>query len=171
MKSHLRHVFSVALLLAPVTVFAQTDATTDSAQQSRLLNSLHEANLMEIAAGRMAITRGATSGVRQFGADLVKDHSAADGELVVLAAKLSVVLPAASTAPAGLDELGELAGRAFDKAFVRMMVEDHEKAVARVGGALPTVKNGQLSAYLQKLLPILEQHRATATALNQGLQS
>lgn len=170
MQAHRRHVFSVALLLAPVAVVAQTDSSTDPLFQSRLLNSLHEGNRMEIAAGHLAGTRGATPAVRQFAANLVKDHSTADTELVTLAAKLNVVLPAASAPQYGLEELGQLTGRAFDKAFVMMMVEDHDKALALVRGAQPRVKNGSLSAYLGKVLTVLEKHRATAMALNQGFQ-
>ena len=171
MKSHLRHVFSLALLLAPLAVLAQTDSSKDSLFQSRLLNSLHEANLTEMAAGRMAVTRGATPAVRQFGAELVKDHTTADSELVALAAKLNVVLPAASPPPDGLDELAQLTGRAFDKAFVKMMLDDHDKALALIRASLPTVKDGQLSVYLEKMVRILETHRATAMRLNQGFQS
>ena len=171
MKPHLQRVVSFALLLLPFAVLAQTGARPDPLFQSRLLNSLHEGNLMEIAAGRMAITRGSTPAIRQFGEELVKDHSTADGELVTLAAKLNVVLPSAAAPEDGLDELGRLTGRAFDRAFVKMMVDDHDKALAMVRDAQPRVKNGQLSVYLEKLLPVLEKHRSTAVALNQGFQS
>ena len=170
MNAHRTRIVSLALWLLPLAALAQMDAT-DPLFQSRLLNSLHEANLMEIAAGRMAITRGSTATVRQFGAELVKDHSTADGELVALAAKLNVVMPSASAPQDGLDELGTFTGRAFDRAFVKMMLDDHDKALALVRGAQPSVKNGQLSAYLEKLLPVLEKHRSTANTLNQAYQS
>jgi putative membrane protein len=162
---------SLAVLLVPFAVVAQTPASRDPLFQSRLLNSLHEGNLMEIAAGQMAITRGSTPAIRQFGAELVKDHSAADAELVALAATLSVVLPSAAAPQDGLDELGNLSGRAFDRAFAKMMLDDHDKALALVRSAQPNVKNGQLLVYLEKLLPVLEKHRATANTLNQAFQS
>jgi putative membrane protein len=171
MNSLLRRISCLAVLLVPLAALSQTAANTDPLFQSRLLNSLHEGNLTEIAAGRLAITRGSTPAVRQFGAELVKDHSTADGELVALAAKLNVVLPSASAPQDGLDELGNLTGRAFDRAFVKMMLDDHDKAVALVQGAQPSVKNGQLLEYLEKLLPVLERHRSTAMALNQAFQS
>jgi hypothetical protein len=33
------------------------------------------------------------------------------------------------------------------------------------------VKNGQLTAYLEKLAAVIERHRTTTMALNQGFQS
>jgi len=171
MQAILQRVFSLSLLLLPLAVPAQTQSATDPLFQSRLLNSLHEGNLMEIAAGRMAIARGSTPAVRQFGEELVKDHGTADAELVALAAKLNVVLPSAAAPQNGLDELGNLTGRAFDRAFAKMMLDDHDKALALVRSAQPNVKNGQLSAYLEKLLPVLERHRATANTLNQAFSS
>ena len=45
------------------------NSAADPLFQSRLLNSLHEGNLQEIAAGRLAITRGTTPAIRQFGAN------------------------------------------------------------------------------------------------------
>jgi putative membrane protein len=171
MTRTLVRVFSLALLLVPFAVVAQMNSAADPLFQSRLLNSLHEGNLQEIAAGRLAITRGATPAIRQFGAELVQDHSTADGELVILAANLNVVLPAAAAPQDGLDALSNLSGRAFDRAFAKMMLDDHDKALALVRSAQPNVKNGQLSAYLEKLLPVLERHRATANTLNQAFQS
>jgi putative membrane protein len=171
MNSRLLRGVSLAFLLLPLAVVAQTDSATDPVFESRLLNTLHQANLMEIAAGRMAITRGTTPAIRQYGANLVKDHTMADSELVALAAKLSVVMPAASPPQDGLDTLGNFNGTAFDRAFVKMMLDDHDKALAMVRDAEPRVKNGQLSAYLEKLVPVLEEHRNTAMTLNQGFQS
>ena len=52
-----------------------------------------------------------------------------------------------------------------------MMLDDHDKALALVRSALPNVKDALLSAYLEKLLPVLETHRATAYTLNQAFQS
>jgi putative membrane protein len=171
MNSRMKRVFSLGVLLVPFAVLAQANASADTPSPSRLLNSLHEGNLMEIAAGRLALTRGTTPAVRQFGMELVQDHSTADTELVALAAKLNVVLPSASAPQDALDELRQLTGRAFDRAFVKTMLDDHDKALALVRSAQPSVKNAQLSAYLEKLLPVLEKHRTTAMTLNQAFQS
>jgi len=171
MTSALQQILSVALVLGPLAGAGQTGSATDPLFQSRLLNKLHDVNLMQIAAGRMVMTQGATPAVRQFGSELVKDHTTADSELVALAAALNAVLPSAAAPQDGLDALGYLSGAAFDRAFVKMTLNDQDKALTLVRSAQPSVKNGQLSAYLEKLLPVLERHRATALALHQGFQS
>jgi putative membrane protein len=171
MTSSLHRVLSVALVLGPLAVLGQTGSATDPLAQSRLLNKLHDVNLMEIAAGRMAMTQGAAPAVRQLGSDLVKDYTTADSELVALAATLNVVLPSAAAPQDGLDALGYLNGAAFDRAFVKMTLDDHDRALTLVRNAQPTVKNGQLTAYLEKLAAVIERHRTTTMALNQGFQS
>ena len=107
---------SVALLWAiPSAVVAQTPAPSNTAApdptfDSQLLRTLHQANLAEIAAGRMAMARGTSAAVQQYGADVVKDHQSADDQVIALATKLNVTLPAAAPEDEGVKQLTGLKG-------------------------------------------------------------
>jgi putative membrane protein len=172
MSSRLFRLFPFALLTLPITAMADTTSATEMTFEGQLLNSLHEANLMEVAAGRLAMTRGASSAIKQYGADLVKDHSLADEQVTQLAAKMNVPLPSTG-APEddGLKQLSLLSGTAFDRAFLKMMVDDHTKAISLVRSSQPRVTSAPMTALLTKLLPMLENHRDMALALSKGLQS
>jgi putative membrane protein len=157
-----------ALSLSSLPAAAQTDSATEMTLEGQVLNNLHEANLMEIAAGRLAVTHGGSAAVRQFGMDLVKDHTTADEQVAAMASSMNVILPSTAAPDESLKSLAGLDGKAFDKAFLKMMVEDHDKAISLVQNAQLRVSNVQLSAFLKKLLPILQSHRATAIALTKG---
>jgi len=140
--------------------------------EGQLLNTLHEANLMEIAAGRLALTRGTSAAIKQYGAELVRDHSLADDQVAALAAKMNVPLPStAAPEDDGLKQLSALSGPAFDRAFLKMMVDDHSKAISLVRSAQPRVSSAPLTALLSKLLPTLETHLDRALALSRAVAS
>ncbi len=167
MDARMNRLLSVALVVVPLSVMAQSDATTENTFGGQLLVTLHEANLMEIAAGELALTHSSSAAVKQFGADLVKDHSGAEDQVVALAAKRNVTLPPAKE-DEGVKRLAGLKGDAFDAAFTRMMVDDHMKAIALVRSAQKRVAEPELAAFLKKVLPTLEKHRDTAMALSKG---
>ncbi len=164
MGSAIHRVLSVVVFLAPLVALAQAPAKSDSAFQTETLQNLHAANLMEIAAGKLAKSKGTTQEIRAYGAQLVSDHTAADKQVTAVAKKLGVKL---STPPkdASLAALGGLKGTAFDTSFTNMMVQDHEKAIAMVKEAQGHSTNPDVTALLNALLPTLEKHRATAAGL------
>jgi putative membrane protein len=159
-----RLLLSIGTLIVSRVVVAQPEGTPDNTFGGQLLATLHGANSMEIAAGQLALTHSSSSAVKQFGAELVKDHSLADETVVALAAKRNVPLPAQKE-DEGIKRLSSLRDEPFDAAFIQMMVEDHVKAIALVQSAQKRVAEPQLAAFLKMLLPTLEHHRDTAMSL------
>jgi putative membrane protein len=151
---------SAALLLSPAAGWAGPATQLNS----EILNKLHAANAMEISAGKLAKKRGTTAAIRQFGQQLIEDHTRADKQVVALAKALNVNL----AKPAGdraIDNLANLHGRDFDSNFSQMMVTDHDDAIQFVRSSLERVDNADVSALLKQLLPTLESHRTTAVGL------
>src|SRR4051812_24885055 len=88
-------------------------------------------NLAEIQTGQLAQKNGSTAGVREFGAMLVRDHTASNQEAVALAEKHNVTAP---NAPSDEDQkmYQDLTGKReveFNKTFLQDMVDGHQKAV------------------------------------------
>jgi putative membrane protein len=172
MKAPINRLLYVALLVAPVSLMAQSDGKPsdgkpDATFGGQLLTTLHEANLMEIAAGQLALTHSSSAAVKQFGAELVRDHSAADEQVTAMAAKRNVPLPPAKEDD-GVKRLAGLRDEAFDAVFASMMIDDHIKAIALVRSAQKRVAEPQLAAFLKTLLPTLEKHRDAAMALGKS---
>src|SRR5205085_4231192 len=86
----------------------------------------------EVELGRMAAQKAASNDVKQFGQRMVDDHSRANDELTSLAGQKTVTLPTAldQQHQADVDRLSRLAGAAFDREYMTMMVKDHVEDVA-----------------------------------------
>jgi putative membrane protein len=164
--------FSLVLLGTPLCVLGAPSAGADDLTfEGQVLVTLHGANMMEIAAGKLAVAKGSSPAIQQFGAELVKDHSAADEQVLALAAQRNVPMPAAPASDPNLGYVSGLSGEAFDRAFIQMMLDDHIKAIEMVQSAQKRIANAPVAAFLKTLLPTLESHRDTAVALSRALRA
>ena len=68
------------------------------------------------------------------------------------------------------DELSKKSGAAFDKAYMKMMVEDHDKDVAEFKKEQSSVKDGDLKGWLDKTIPVIEDHKKSAHDINKKLK-
>jgi len=135
-------------------------------------------NLGEIQMGQLAQKNGSTAGVREFGAMLVRDHTASNQDAVALAKKHNFTAP---NAPSDEDQkmyqdLTAKKGAEFNKTFVQDMVDGHQKAVKLFTDESGSA-SGDVKSFADKTIPKLKQHLATAqnllrnpdvTAMNQN---
>ena len=122
-------------------------------------NQASQANLAEIAAGKLAEEKG-NAKVKSLGKQMVADHTTAQNELVALAKKESITIPMSPDAEhsQALADLGKLSGKSFDSAYIASQLADHKTAVAlfseeSVNGSDPGAK-----AFATKYLPKLKMH-------------
>ena len=82
--------------------------------------------------GEIAVKNAKSDKVKQFGQRMIDDHSKANDQLKSVAAKNNITLPTRLDAKhqAVVDRLGALQGAAFDKAYMRDMVKDHDMDIA-----------------------------------------
>jgi putative membrane protein len=124
--------------------------------------------MAEVEMGRLAADKASNADVKQFGQRMVDDHGKAGDELKAWAAQNKVTLPAELDAKhkATRDRLAKLSGEAFDKAYMRDMVADHNQDVAEFQREAKTAKNADLKAWAAKTLPTLEEHQKMAKDIN-----
>jgi putative membrane protein len=118
---------------------------------------------MEVALGKLAAEKGASDDVKKFGQQMVDDHSKANTELATLAESKGVdVSKAKENATKAIekqsDKLGKMTGAEFDKAYVKLMVKDHEKDVKEFEEASKSAADADLKAWAAKTLPTLQHH-------------
>ena len=179
-----------ALLAIPVIASAESptpnEPTKIEAKAEKLSNDevmivahLHHVNLMEIDMGKQAKMKG-TAAVKRYGEMLVKDHSTSDKEVKALAKKKGVAkIPAAKPQTeaekeeqkkmhADMAELKKLKGADFDRKYLQMMVDGHEKELAKSDVFLASATDADLKTMLEARKTTLRRHADSAKELQQG---
>lgn len=162
MKAQLRILAAAAaaaILASPLALAAKTKA------DAFMLKAI-QGNLSEIKVGQLAQQKGASEGVRHFGAVLEQDHSKANQQAMTAASSMGVTPPAE---PSPKEQriyrhLASLSGSKFDKAFAKAMVKDHKKDIAEFEKEAKT-SNSPASSYAQAVLPDLKKHLRLAESL------
>jgi putative membrane protein len=99
---------------------------------------------------------------------MVTDHTAANTELTQLAAGKKVTLPTALDAKhqAMVDKLSKLTGADFDREYMKMMVNDHEKAVKMFQDQSQKGTDADAKSFAAKTLPTLQSHLQLARTVS-----
>jgi putative membrane protein len=186
----LANVLVACALALPVAALADdtaktTTKTTDKTTQKLTDNEIavvahvHHVNQVEIDLGKTAQKQG-TAAVKKYGEMLVKDHTAADKDLVALAKKhgLAKIPEDKPVTEAETKEQKEMMdavaalkkqkGADFEKTFLTMMVSDHEKEITKVDAALLQCSDDELKTMLAGMKPTLQKHADQARDLQKG---
>ena len=116
--------------------------------------------LFEVESSELANDKAQSADVKEFAAQMIRDHGKANSELKSAAQELNIQLPGEldSKHQQTLQKLESAQqGAAFDRAYIDAQRQAHSEAVAlfsKHGKA-----NGALSAWAQKTLPVLQQHQ------------
>ena len=154
---------ATAAAFLPATGGQETKRDTLSTAQSFLMKAA-EGQQAEIEMGRLASQRGGAEQVKQFGAQMMEDHQKASKEIQLLASKEGVVLPTELTGKHKdkREEFGQLSGDAFDRAYIRYMLRDHQKDVKEFERHAKAIKHPPVQRWAEGTLPLLKQHLQTA---------
>lgn len=128
------------------------------------LEKAAEGQQAEIAMGRLASERAGDEQVKQFGTQMMEDHQKASKEIQLLAIKEGVVLPTELTGKHKdkQEEFAQLSGDAFDRAYIRYMLRDHQKDVKEFERHSKAIRAPRVQRWAEETLPLLRQHLQTA---------
>src|SRR6202007_1350830 len=118
----------------------------------------------EVELGRYASKHAPDPQVVRFGQRMVTDHGKANVELERIAKREAIVLPRESAVEQDplVKKLTALKGAAFDRVYMKAMVEDHEEDVANFLQKAESAVAPEVKAFAQKTLPTLEEHLKAA---------
>jgi putative membrane protein len=163
--------FTVAVL--PSNASAQNAALDDAT----IVAIFDAANTADIETGQLAVERGSSKEVRDFGAMLVRDHESVRKLGRDLAAKLAVTPTppkddaAAKAHAEAVARLRSLSGAAFDRAFLQHEAAFHQGVIDAVTTTLlPVVRNAELKALVEEVAPAFQAHLRAAQDLERQLR-
>jgi putative membrane protein len=151
---------------------AQTTAMPVDEKTSDFMVKVADGGMAEVELGKLAQEKAKNERVKSFAAMMVQDHSQANDELKGLASQKNVTLPAAvgDDHKKHKDDLSKKNGRDFDKAYMKMMVDDHQKTIDKFEDASKNSNDADVKAWVDKTLPKLRMHLDSAKAINSSLK-
>ena len=142
-----------------LVLFSSTSSLAAESRSDDFIRQAIEGNVFEVKAGELAQSKGERPTVREFGAMLAKDHAQArvKSERAAKAIGAKVPTSPSQTQREVLDALAKLQGDAFDQHFIKSMLEDHLRDVARYD---TQSKQGTdaVAKYASETLPTLRDH-------------
>ncbi len=129
--------------------------------------------MSEVELGQLAQQKASNPAVKQFGAMMIKDHSAANEKLKALAASKQVSLPDSPSLmqKASKEKLSMMSGDSFDKSYVKGMISDHKDDIKEFQKEISDGKDPQAKAFASATLPTLQMHlqRVQSIAASAGI--
>jgi len=173
-----RQLFAAAVAAAALIAMAGSPSAQDSkkgalqAGDAKMMRAIAQADLAEVAAGKLGASKAQSGEVKKFAQHMVDDHGKHLGDLRKMAKTKSVQLP---SAPAkkhqeAMKKLQSASGDGFDKAYMDMMVKDHQEALKLVQSTAKSAKDKDLKADAQKTAPDIEKHLETAKSIASSLK-
>ena len=153
-------------------VFAQQQAGAAKLNDPTIVAIFDAANTWDIQTGQLAMKKGSTKDVRDFGAMLAHDHTAVRQKGRDLAKKLGVTptppkdFAMAKDHAAAMKKLEALSGKQFDKAFLQNEVDFHQAVIDAVTSTLlPALQNQEVKTLVTQVAPAFAAHRDAAKNL------
>jgi len=110
--------------------------------------------------GLLASQKEGSEAFRNFGMQMVEDHTRANTELKAVAARKNIEVPSdvSSSQKSTIDKLSKLSGADFDKEYMSNMVKDHEADVKEFETQANKGNDPAVKAFAAKTLPTLQKH-------------
>jgi putative membrane protein len=157
----MKSMMAVLMLAAPLSVFAASNPDASFYKHAA------EGGIFEVEAGKLAQDKGNSQKVKDFGAMMVTDHSAANDKLKSLAASKDISLPSSSSVGqmATKGKLEVLSGDTFDKSYIKSQVKAHQQTIALFKKESATGQDAEAKAFAKATLPTLRSHLKAINAI------
>lgn len=141
-------------------------ATTSDAEFAK---KAAQGGLAEVKLGQLAEQNGSNNAVKEFGQRMVQDHTKANDQLKHVAAKEKISLPGDLDPKdqAVYDALAKLSGPAFDKAYARDLIRDHQQDIVDFNGEANSGRKSAIKDFAEQTLPTLQDHLKQAREMRQ----
>src|SRR3984957_7670946 len=159
-----------AALLSLVLALPIVALGADSNADATFYKHAAEGGMAEVELGNLAQQKSSSQSVKDFGAMMVADHTAANDKLKAIAASKNIKLPTSPSVGqmATKAKLEVLSGDTFDKSYIKGMLEDHHEDIKEFQTEATSGQDPDAKAYAAATLPTLQAHlkkiRAIASA-------
>jgi putative membrane protein len=157
---------------------AGSSANMSNMSDANILSVISMSNSNEIGTSKLAQEKGTSGDVKSYARDMIKDHTAMQGEADKLAQQLKVT----PEPPSGLgDEMKNMAmamsdslkaaakGTTFDMQYINGQVQAHQMTLTHLQQFQTSTQNAQLKDLVTKAIPKVQQHLDRAKQLQTAM--
>ncbi len=140
------------------------DSNTTTLTSNEFVTKAASGGMMEVELGKFAQVNSSRGDIKDYGKMLEADHSQGNATLQSIATAEHISIPASMNAQDAMHvkDLEAKKGTDFDKAYILMMIDDHNKDIAEFKEAANSNPNAKVKDFATKTLPVLEKHLANA---------
>ncbi|WP_312061835.1 DUF4142 domain-containing protein [Pantoea septica] len=171
--------FSTANVQAQTpTSAAQNGAASQTASGAKLsagdekaLKDMAQANINEVAAAKIALSKAESSDVKAYAQKMVDDHSAALTKVETVAQQKGVTLPTEPDAKhkTMAAKLEKESGAAFDKMYMTNAgTMDHKMVLSKLQSDAKKIKDPDVKTLADAHTPVVEAHLKSAQQMTQA---
>jgi putative membrane protein len=162
----MKRLFALLVFASPIVTMAPLAALADSPDASFYKHAA-EGGIAEVEAGKLAQDKSNNQQVKDFGAMMVKDHSAANDKLKALADSKGISLPTTSSVKqmATKAKLEVLSGDTFDKSYIPGQIKAHQNTAALFRKEIATGQDPDAKAFAKDTLPTVRAHLKAINAI------
>jgi putative membrane protein len=162
MEMNMRYVVLGMALIWPVI-----GSSAGSNPDSSFYKHAAEGGMAEVELGQLAQDKASNASVKDFGAMMVKDHSAANEKLKAIAASKNINLPKSPSVGqmATKTKLEVLSGDTFDKSYIKGMIKDHKEDIAEFKKEAAEGQDPDAKAFAAATLPTLRAHLSSIQSI------
>jgi putative membrane protein len=126
-------ILALAAVMTCLPAFAKSPATRDqqstARQDTKFLEKANQGNVDEIELAQLALQKANSDDVKNFAQKMIHDHNMLIENMKPFANEAGLQVPSHPSAATEAEKLklSALSGEAFDKAYIKAMVQDHRK--------------------------------------------
>lgn len=140
------------------------NSTTPGNVDSKFAIKAAHSDQTEIQTSQLALQKSTNPKVRQYAERMISHHTTSSQKLMPIAMQKGITLPK-DVGPLNrplLNELPQLSGAEFDKAYVVGQVRGHAGTQAEYQTYLREGRDANLKAFAKEILPVVTEHLQTA---------
>ncbi|WP_207510885.1 DUF4142 domain-containing protein [Longitalea luteola] len=138
----------------------------------KFMNEAAMGGMAEVQLGKLAQERATNARVKNFAEMMVREHSEANNELQSIAQRKNLNLrkELEGEHKDHYEDLSKKKGADFDRAYMKMMVDDHQDDINAFEKAAENGTDPDIKTFASQKLPTLRKHLDSAKAIQKSLK-
>jgi putative membrane protein len=148
-----------------------TDPAPAPSLDQQFINNMITAGMKEVELAQMALDKAAHIQVKELARMMIRDHRAANQQLAQTVSQLGrTVAQQLEELQDARKQLVNLSGAAFDRAYITMMVNDHQRIISMAESKADGGGNDQIQQWASNVLPGFHTHLQLAQLIQSELR-